>query len=117
MNKEPDTYEELIRKKRCIDLAKYYSLTDDNLEKVYSFLEQNPKGKVIGGKNNITLKIGLKVLEVIPSYIINSAIDGLVMSNDFFRTIDHYVPSSSSYSSGGSSSNNNNNNKNNNNNN
>lgn len=50
MNKEPDTYEELIRKKRCIDLAKYYSLTDDNLEKVYSFLEQNPKGKVIGGK-------------------------------------------------------------------
>ena len=53
MNKEPDTYEEIIRKKRCIDLAKYYSLTDDNLEKVYSFLEQNPKGRVIGGKNNI----------------------------------------------------------------
>ena len=39
MNKEPDTYEEIIRKKRCIDLAKYYSLTDDNLEKVYSFLQ------------------------------------------------------------------------------
>ena len=38
MNKEPDTYEELIRKKRCIDLAKYYSLTDDNLEKVRGFV-------------------------------------------------------------------------------
>ena len=24
MNKEPETYEELIRQKRCIDLAKYY---------------------------------------------------------------------------------------------
>ena len=26
MNKEPETYEELIRQKRCIDFIKYYNL-------------------------------------------------------------------------------------------
>ena len=29
MNKEPETYEELIRKKRCIELARYYELTEE----------------------------------------------------------------------------------------
>ena len=36
MNKEPETYEELIRKKRCIDLTKYYQLTAEipEIEKI-----------------------------------------------------------------------------------
>ena len=32
MNKEPETYEELIRQKRCIDLTKYYELSMDDLK-------------------------------------------------------------------------------------
>ena len=39
MKKEPETYEELIRQKRCIDLTKYYQLTESELEQIYNFLE------------------------------------------------------------------------------
>ena len=46
MNKEPETYEELIRKKRCIDLTKYYELSKSDLEKIYDFLESNQDGEV-----------------------------------------------------------------------
>ena len=45
MKKEPETYEEIIRQKRCIDLAKYYDLTEEQLEQIYDFLKNNPKGK------------------------------------------------------------------------
>ena len=31
MNKEPETYEELIRMKKCIDLADYYELNVDEI--------------------------------------------------------------------------------------
>ena len=30
MNFEPQTYEELIRMKRCVELTKYYELTEEN---------------------------------------------------------------------------------------
>ena len=39
MNKEPETYEELIRQKRCIDLTRHYNLTEEDLEKIYEFLK------------------------------------------------------------------------------
>ena len=41
MNKEPETYEELIRQKRCIELTKYYSLSKEDLEGIYDFLTKN----------------------------------------------------------------------------
>ena len=34
MNKEPETYEELIRKKRCIDLTKFYELSENDLDQI-----------------------------------------------------------------------------------
>ena len=119
MNKEPETYEELIRQKRCYDLTKHYKITEQGLEQIYEFLKNNPKGKVAGDKTKICLSNGLKVITVITAMCFDSSIDGIVMTNDSFRIIPHYVPSSS-YSSWGSSggfSSNNNNNKNNNNNN
>ena len=47
MNKEPETYEELIRMKRCIELTKYYELSEKELEQIYDFLENNKNGEVI----------------------------------------------------------------------
>lgn len=48
MNFEPQTYEELIRMKRCVELTKYYELTEGELEEIYRFLEQNPEASVKG---------------------------------------------------------------------
>lgn len=118
MNREPETYEELIRKKRCIDLTRYYELTQSDLEQIYNFLEQNPNGQVRAGKENISLVIGndLAKATVITSKCTNSSIDGIVLTNTIFNIIPHYSPSTSRSSSGGFSSNNDNNNNNNNNN-
>lgn len=117
MNKEPETTEELIRKKRCIDLTKYYELSMEELEQIYKFLEDNPNGKVTGGQQNISLISGVNQEPiVIIARLIDPTIDGLNFGNDFFNILPHYDPSSSYYSSrsysGGSSSNNNNNNNN-----
>ena len=55
MNFEPQTYEELIRMKRCVELTKYYELTEEELEEIYRFLEQNPEASVKGGRQNLAL--------------------------------------------------------------
>ena len=39
MNFEPQTYEELIRMKRCVELTKYYEVTEEELWEIYHFLE------------------------------------------------------------------------------
>ena len=116
MNKEPETYEELIRMKRCIDLTKYYELSKEDLEKIYDFLEKNKIGQVRGGAQNISLIIdSTSNAEIITSKRTTTSIDGILLTNELFKVIPHYTPSSySSFSSGGSSSNNNNNNNNNN---
>ena len=119
MNFDPQTYEELIRMKRCVELTKYYELTEEELEKIYRFLEQNPEASVKGGRQNLALIRGqdTRNAQVIIANCIDSSIDGILMSQTVFKVIPHYVPSSGSAGSGGSSSNNTNNNNNNNNNN
>ena len=36
MNKEPETYEELIRYKRCVDLTSHYNLSQKEFDKIYN---------------------------------------------------------------------------------
>lgn len=38
MNFEPQTYEELIRMKRCVELTKYYEVTEEELWEIYRIL-------------------------------------------------------------------------------
>ena len=57
MKKEPETYEELIRQKRCVDLTKYYTLSEIELEEIYKFLTNNPTGLIKGSFSNISLII------------------------------------------------------------
>jgi len=119
MNKEPETYEELIRQRRCVDLVKYYNLTDKQLNEIYEFLKNNPTGIVKGDIEKLILMLEEKIISVIFTKCIDSTIDGLNMSDNSFNIIPHYTPSSGSSlgsfggSSGGFSSNNNNNNNNN----
>lgn len=117
MNKEAETYDELIRKKRCIDLTKYYDLSQEDLEQIYTFLEENQNGVVRGNSNSTLLLIinnDIKNAIIINAKCIEKSIDGIILDNKRFTIIPHYTPSSSSGHSGGSSSNNNNNNNNNN---
>ena len=37
---KPETYEELIRKKRCVELTKHYNITKEDLETIYNFLRE-----------------------------------------------------------------------------
>lgn len=119
MNKEPETYEELIRYKRCVDLTSFYDLTKEDLDKIYNYLVKFPKAIIVGNENSITLQDGFPSSvqpEIINTKCINSGIDGIKLTNDIFTIIPHYVhQTSSGGSSGGFSSNNNNNNNNNNN--
>lgn len=124
MDKEPETYEELIRTKRCIELVKYYELDKEELDKIYYFLTENKEGKVICNMDDISLVVGNNTDGVIKikSRRVLSSIQGLVMSNTMFRIIPTIEPAtyygygtSNHWSSGGTSSNNNNNNNNNNN--
>ena len=48
MNKEPETYEELIRYKRCVDLTSHYELSQEELDKIYTFLEKYPDAHIAG---------------------------------------------------------------------
>lgn len=122
MIRDPETYEELIRYKRCVDLTKYYELTESQIEKIYDFLESDKEGKIKSTGDYITLypsTLNFTNEDVIIARCINSSIDGILMTNTMLEIIPHYTPSSggSSYSGGSSSNNSNNNNNNNNNNN
>ena len=113
MNFEPQTYEELIRMKRCVELTKYYEVTEEELWEIYHFLEQEPEAFIKGGRQNLSLIIGqntAKTQKVIMANCTDSSIDGILLSRTEFKVFPHYTPSSGSGSSGGSSSNNNNNN-------
>ena len=61
MNKEPETYEELIRMKRCVELTKYYNVTKEELEQIYNFLAANPNGQVDGKKMNLSLIVAKSI--------------------------------------------------------
>ena len=118
MNKEPETYEEIIRKKRCIDLTKYYNLTMSDLEKIYEFLENNPHGEIRGNANSLSFIVkGSKELpKVLITNCTNSHINGLSVTQKGLTLFNKPETSSYSGGSGGSSgfsSNNNNNNNNN----
>lgn len=125
MNSEPETYEELIRKKRCIDLSKYYELSYDEFDQIYDFLCNTKNALVKASKSTIILTSKDKITPIIiQTKCLNDNIDGIIMSDKLFRIIPHYdPPERSSYhssysrglfggSSGGTSSNNNNNNNN-----
>ena len=95
MNKEPETYDELIRHKRCFELTKYYELTEEDLEKIYNYLTNNENGVVIGNSYGLTLTVNYKTElkpEVMMKICVDNSIDGIKLTNDSFTVFPHYVP-------------------------
>ena len=111
----PKTYNEVIRKKRCYDLAKYFEVSNEILVEIYNFLSISKDNRISTTQNIISFYTGKNLIKSISVKSKTSSFDGITLSNNTFTVIPHYTSDISS--SGGSSSNNNNNNKNNNNNN
>lgn len=89
MNQEPETYEALLRQKRCVDLTVYYSLSLEELNQIYDFLTENPDGEVLGERDCLSLVVGNQVHSVISSSCCSDDIDALVFNNYLFRTVPH----------------------------
>lgn len=53
----PETYEELVTMKRCVELTKYYELSEEEVGIIYDFLLNNQDANVKCGKVNISLII------------------------------------------------------------
>lgn len=89
MNKEPETYEELLRKKKCIKLTKYYELSQVELEQIYDYLTNNPDGQVRCGYRNIFLVNNNDIASgiIIRSKRISNDITGILMSNILFNIV------------------------------
>ena len=67
--KNPETYEELIRFKKCVDLTKYYELSQDEIDKIYDYLSSNPEANIIGNKTGLVLE---EINQSVPQEIINA---------------------------------------------
>lgn len=82
--KKVETYEELIRMKRCVDLTKYYGLEKNDLEKIYLFLEKNSFGIIKGDREKLVLITPDNQNEkiIIDVKSINPKIDGVYLTND-----------------------------------
>ena len=72
MNKEPETYEELIRKKRCVYLTRYYDLSMEELEQInesiISKLEDIYENKDSLANIRKLGKVGIKEIEEVLEY-------------------------------------------------
>ena len=108
--RKPQTYQQVARMKVCQVLqAKFPSLTEEQLEQIYSQMERNPAETILVTNNGIQLMDTTIPLELPPDqaafafHIANSAL--------YYHTP---VSRDSSYDGGVSGNNNNNNNNNNN---
>ena len=90
MNREPETYDELIIQKKCIELTKYYSLTMEQLEEIYDFLKNNKNGNIQGKMTYILLNVGTSAKKTISAPCISQNIDGVNVNRKEFRIIPHY---------------------------
>ena len=117
------SYNEIIRKKKVMDLASYFYLSDDLINELYTFLLTFPAAAILCGRANMTLFNGNENVKTITVQPKNYTFDAIRVTNTLFSVTPHYTPTTrayggggssggSSWSSGGGSSNNNNNNNN-----
>ena len=67
--KNPETYEELIRFKKCVDLTKYYELSQDEIDKIFNFLSSYQGANIVGNKTGLVLE---EIDQSVPKEIINA---------------------------------------------
>lgn len=115
IDKQPKTYNEIIRLKKCYTLANYYSnITENMFNEIYDFLGESPDNSIVANQTILSFvdengKV-IKTFSIIPK---DTSFDRINIDDKGVSVTPHYDSSSSSWS--GSSGNNNNNNNNNNN--
>ncbi|MBR6820621.1 MAG: hypothetical protein IKM55_00155 [Bacilli bacterium] len=114
LNRNPETYNEIVHLKKMLDLAKYYQLSAEVMDEVSDFILADPKNTVVCDASRMVLKSNGTEQKTFAVAKMSSAIDGLTLSAASLVVVPHYTPSSGGggYSGGGSSNNNNNNNNN-----
>lgn len=113
--KQPNTYNEIIRLKKCYTLANYYSnITENMFYEIYDFLGEAPDNSIVANQTVLLFVDGkgnvIKTFSIIPK---NNSFDRININEKGISITNHYDSDSPSWS--GSSGNNNNNNNNNNN--
>ncbi len=99
MDKEPETYQELILQKRCVDLLGYYNMERSELDKIYNFFMNHTDGVADGNNNGIILKYkkGNETKQkIVNCTLFNPTIDGLKMTLDKLTIYPHYIARHSS---------------------
>ena len=87
---KPETYEELIRKKRCVELTKHYNITKEDLETIYNFfwLVSDISGIFISPK---LLKIMSEIHSTVILYIIWIEISIIIFKLLYFLYFFHHI--------------------------
>ncbi|MBP3460980.1 MAG: hypothetical protein J6K21_01025, partial [Bacilli bacterium] len=112
INRQAKTYNEIIRKKRCYELTKYFYITDEEINEIYDFLSESKENEIRTSNKYINFVKGSNVIKTKEANARINSFDAIVLSSTLFRITPHYTSSSSSGGFSGSSSNNNNNNNN-----
>ena len=84
MNKEPETYDELILQRRCVELTKYYELSKEEVEKIYEWVKGN--GTLKGGATGVSLYKG----DILKDTILTRktvSIDGLLLTKESLKVL------------------------------
>ena len=84
MNKEPETYEELIRIKRCYEFTNYYEVTEEELNNIYNFLTEHKDGKIKCTEEELTMLDNNEVINTMKVVCKATTIEGLEFSNMSF---------------------------------
>ena len=56
LNRNPETYNEIVHLRKMLDLAKYYSLSEETLDEVSDFVLADPKNTVVCDASRMVLK-------------------------------------------------------------
>ena len=107
LNRNPQTYHEIVSVKNVLELAKYYEVSEEFLDEAYDFISASKENTIVADINYIFFKKNNIITKQFTANLKTSSIDGLTITSTLLTVIPHYTPSSGSYS-GGSSSNNNN---------
>ena len=91
LNRNPETYNEIVHLKKMLDLAKYYQLSAEVMDEVSDFILADPKNTVVCDASRMVLKSNGTEQKTFAVAKMSSAIDGLTLRDDKAHISAEYV--------------------------